>query len=213
LGILQTYSDGSNVMTNDPTDISSCDRGSFTSLYSTTSPTTTSCPVPVPDPGLTPPFTPNYFLANGNNFCGTSDWIIKLSPITYSVQSNSNPNNPWQLVRTQNNVSSIVMDQILGFKVGASVLNTIDDSFGSTPYYNYNASTYQVGSVLEGWNFSLVRSVRISMIARTAPSTTTGSMGTYKNTFDQGEYQVKGTVIIINPRNLSMNDDTDLPTP
>lgn len=228
LKILQTYSDGSNVMSNDPMDISSCDRSSFTSLYSTTSPTTTSCPVP----GSASPFTPNYFLANGNNFCGTSDWIVKLRPISYQVCAGpGSPSTPYacdqsanspdiadpKLYRTQNNVSSIVMDQILGFKVGASVLNTLDDSFGSTPYYNYNSSTYQVGTLLEGWNFSLVRSVRISMIARSDPATTTASMGsktgTYRNPFDGGAYQVRGTVIIIDPRNLSMNDDNNLPTP
>jgi prepilin-type N-terminal cleavage/methylation domain-containing protein len=185
LTINQTLANGSNTMTNDPLDITACDGN--------------ACP---------PAGSPNYF---GTNFCGTSDWIVKLTPIEYYVQSTGNSNNPWQLVRQQNGVVTDVMDQIIGFKVGASVWNAVDTGSGfstNAPYYNYQASTYQLGGsgIAEAWNFSLVRSVRISMIARSAPSTASVP-GTYHNAFDQGPYQVRGAAIIVSPRNLSMNDN------
>ena len=56
----------------------------------------------------------------------------------------------------------------------------------------------------ESYNFSLVRSIRVSLIGRTTPD----YRGTYKfrNTFDNGPYQVQGIAVVANPRNLSMND-------
>ena len=77
------------------------------------------------------------------------------------------------------------MDQIIGFKVGASIWNNDTANGYTTTSYNYDASNYAMGALDGAWNFSLVRSVRISMIARTAPTTTFGS-GTYHNTFDGG---------------------------
>jgi hypothetical protein len=132
---------------------------------------------------------------------------VKLVPIQYYVDTTANPSDP-TLYRKQNGVASVIMDQILGFKVGASIWNTIDNSTGySVPYYNYQASNYSISSAQpEGYNFSLVRSIRVSIIARTAPSATTNP-GTYHNSFDGGAYQVLGRAIVVNPRNLSMNDD------
>jgi hypothetical protein len=186
--VTQPQSDGSNVLANDPLDITACDRTN----------TTTSCPP------VTVPVTPSFF---GTTFCGSSDWIVKLVPIQYYVDTTANPSDP-TLYRKQNGVASVIMDQILGFKVGASIWNTIDNSTGySVPYYNYQASNYSISSAQpEGYNFSLVRSIRVSIIARTAPSATTNP-GTYHNSFDGGAYQVLGRAIVVNPRNLSMNDD------
>ena len=58
----------------------------------------------------------------------------------------------------------------------------------------------------EPYNFNLVRAVRFSLIGRTTPNTDT--VYTYRNTFDQGPYQVQGMAVVVNPRNLSMNDDS-----
>jgi hypothetical protein len=57
----------------------------------------------------------------------------------------------------------------------------------------------------------LIRSVRTSLIGRTTPNYS--SQYTYRNTFDGGPYQVQGTAIVVNPRNMSMNDDQTLPNP
>jgi len=206
LSIYQTQIDGSNILGSDPLDITACDRTSVTVSGSATSP---ACPPP--PPVTTPPTPPS--VTFGTNYC-SADWIIKLSPITYSVAANSDPNNPWQLVRTQSGTSSVVMDQIIGFKVGASIWD-VDVLCGyTTPCYNYQASSYAIGSATAGsaaWNFSLIRSVRASLIGRTTPNYS--SQYTYRNTFDSGPYQVQGTAVVVNPRNMSMNDDQTLPNP
>ena len=197
--IYQTQSDGSNIHSADTLDITTCAR---TTTASGTCPPTT---VPV---------TPSYFTTS---FCA-GDWVIKLSPIKYAVVQNPDPvavlTNPWQLVRTQNGVSTVVMDQIIGFKAGAAIWNDVQTGSGfsspipaNVPYYNYNAALYAIAgspSVAEGYNFSLVRSVRVSILARSTPN---AARSNYHNTFDGGAYQVQGTAIVVNPRNLSMNDD------
>jgi type II secretory pathway pseudopilin PulG len=127
-------------------------------------------------------------------FCG-SDWIVKLAPITYAVDTTSS-SNP-KLTRTQNGSSAVVMEQIIGFKVGASVWNDVNDS--TNAQYYYDASTYPTA-----YDFSLVRSVRVSIIGRTVPSTMPSY--TYRNSFDNGHYQIQGASVVVNPRNLSMND-------
>jgi prepilin-type N-terminal cleavage/methylation domain-containing protein len=209
LAIYQTQPDGSNIMpansgdpTGDPLDITACDRSSVTVAAGVTSP---ACP---------PVSSSSFNFAT--QYC-SADWIIKLSPIQYKAAANSDPNNPWQLVRVQNGVTSVVMDQIIGFKVGAATWDSYLTSGYQSPYYNYQASTYCIGStavncsggVAAGYQFSLIRSVRASIIARTTPNNS--AQYTYRNTFDGGPYQVQGTAVVVNPRNLSMSDDQALP--
>ena len=140
----------------------------------------------------------------GHQFCG-GDWILKLSPISYYVNT-SNPNDP-QLIRKQAGNPVAVMDQVIGFKVGATIWNSITDTMKTQ--YNYDASTYNVNNSSpppydSAYMFSLVRSVRVSLIARTQPSTDPSF--TFRNAFDGGPYQVQGASVVVNPRNLSMND-------
>ena len=95
------------------------------------------------------------------------------------------------------------MDQIIGFKLGASIWNA-NNSTLSTQYI-YDASTYTSQTANDmAYNFTLVRAVRVSLIGRTAPSTDANNE--YRNGFDQRPYQVQGTTLIVNPRNMSMND-------
>jgi prepilin-type N-terminal cleavage/methylation domain-containing protein len=132
-----------------------------------------------------------------DQFCGT-DWVIKLAPIVYQV-STTNSSDP-QLTRTQNGSTAVVMDQVIGFKVGASVWNDGSGGTDSTysPYY-YDPSTFPNAN-----DFALVRSVRISVIARTSPNN--NPTYTFRNTFDSGPYQIQGAAVVVNPRNMSMND-------
>ncbi|MBZ5520827.1 MAG: prepilin-type N-terminal cleavage/methylation domain-containing protein [Acidobacteriia bacterium] len=123
----------------------------------------------------------------GEQFC-TGDWVLRLSPITYSVNA-SNSANP-RLMRTQGGVSNVVAEQIIGFKVGASVWNGAEDTV-----YNFDSSTY-------GNDFTLVRAVRVSVIGRTAAD----PLNRFRNSFDQGPYKVEAVSVVINPRNLSMNE-------
>jgi prepilin-type N-terminal cleavage/methylation domain-containing protein len=123
----------------------------------------------------------------GTQFCVT-DWAIKLSAITYTVDTVTNPADP-SLVRTQAGQTNVLADQIIGFKVGA--WNTVNST------YDYVTANYNS-------DWSTIQSVRLSMIGRTNP--VTGAMAGFTNTFDNGSYKVEGLSIVVNPRNLTMNN-------
>lgn len=123
----------------------------------------------------------------GTQFCNT-DWVLKLAPITYKVDA-SNPANP-QLVRIQDGQSNVIAEQIIGFKVGASTWNGTSDST-----YVFDSSKYN-------YDWALIRSIRVSMIGRTPPDWTSQ----FRNSFDGGAYKIESVSVVINPRNLSMND-------
>lgn len=137
--------------------------------------------------------TPSTSTSLTSTFCA-GDFIFRLLPITYnvSVATSTDP----ELVRTQGGVSNVVMDQVIGFKVGAATWNSTQSIVNFQ--YDYLASDY-------GSDFTLVRSVRVSLIGRTKPSTDPSY--TYKNPFDGGSYQIRGSSIIVDPRNLTMNND------
>jgi len=182
-----TNSDGSNNLANDPLDITACGG--------------TTCPT-----SLNPPTPPLPVLATylGDQYCG-GDWIIKLAPITYQVNA-SNANDP-QLVRIKGGTTTVVMDQVIGFKVGAALWNCITDTV--TPQYYYDASKYDVNNNSPppydaAYLFAFVRSLRVSLIARTTPSSDPSF--TFTNAFDGGRYLVQGASVVVNPRNLSMRD-------
>ena len=124
---------------------------------------------------------------------GQYDWVVRLSPISYTV-STSNPTDP-QLMRNQAGTSSVLMDQVIGFKVGAALWN---NASSSNFEYNYNSQTYPIP-----YEYNLIRSVRVSVIGRTQPNPT----NPYRNAFDMGPYQIRGNSIIVDPRNLTMNND------
>jgi Tfp pilus assembly protein PilW len=126
-----------------------------------------------------------------------SDWILRLQPITYQV-SVANPANP-VLQRVQGGVTNVLAQQIIGFRIGASLWNDTHDT-DSQPY-NYQASTFGTG-----YDFTIVRSIRVSVIGRTTPGGT--GIYNYQNSFDGGPYQVLGAAVVVNPRNLSMADST-----
>jgi prepilin-type N-terminal cleavage/methylation domain-containing protein len=121
------------------------------------------------------------------------DWVIRLAPIKYWVNTN-NPNDP-QLIRTQAGIDNVLMDQVIGFKVGAALWNNANTS---TFDYNYNSQNYSTPN-----EFNLIRSIRVSMIGRTQANPT----NPYRNPFDSGPYQIRGNSIIVDPRNLTMNND------
>jgi hypothetical protein len=118
---------------------------------------------------------------------------MKLDPTQYTVNS-TNPLDP-QLIRSQGGVSNVIADQIIGFKVGVTIWNDPNPSLTGDTYY-FNSEDYSN-------NYSLIRSVRVSLIGRTTP--TPDAAYTFRNAFDGGPYQVLGSTVIINPRNMSMN--------
>ena len=135
----------------------------------------------------------------GSDFCD-DDWILKLSPISYSVDT-SVATNP-KLIRAQGGTSGVVADQVVGFKLGASIWN---DSNGTDQYY-FDASAYpnSDGTGTDPYNYTLVRSIRVSLIGRTTPIV--DPTYSFRNTFDSGAYQIQAVSVVVNPRNLSMKD-------
>jgi len=135
----------------------------------------------------------------GTEFC-TDDWILKLSPISYSVDI-SVADNP-KLIRAQGGASGVVAEQIIGFKLGASIWN---DSNGTDQYY-FDASAYPNadGTGTDPYNYTLLRSIRVSLIGRTTP--VADPTYSFRNTFDSGPYNIQAVSVVVNPRNLSMKD-------
>lgn len=134
-----------------------------------------------------------------NTFCAQTDWALRLAPITYTVNT-TNSADP-QLTRN----TSVIADQVIGFKVGAMTwnTNTTDDQSN----YLFNAPGVYPGSGCTSTcgyqdNWPLIRSVMVSLIGRTPPNPSAA----FKNSFDGGPYQVQALSSVINPRNLSMHD-------
>jgi hypothetical protein len=132
-----------------------------------------------------------------NQFC-SSDWAMRLTPTTYKVDA-TDPTNP-KLTRTEAGNINVIAEQIIGFKVGAMVYTGTADK----PTYNFNASAT---GALGGYNnsFNQIRAVLISLIGRTLPNT--DSNNTFANTFDGGPYRIEAVDVVVNPRNLSMNNN------
>jgi hypothetical protein len=128
----------------------------------------------------------------GTSFCST-DWILKMSPITYSVDA-TDPTDP-KLTRRQSGTTDVIAEQVIGFKVGATIWNSA--TYATTDFYGFDNTAY-------GSNYSLIRSVQLSLIGRTASSQAGPSK--FTNNFDQGTYQIQSISLAVNPRNLSMRD-------
>ncbi len=131
---------------------------------------------------------------------GTADWVLKLAPISYTVNTAIDPNSP-KLVRTQVATSTqaastdIIAEQVIGFKVGVSLYD-LSGTSDTDDAYTYTSSALNLT------NFTKVRAVRISLICRTPPV----SGSTYNNTFDHGPYKIEAATVVVNPRSLSMKD-------
>lgn len=142
------------------------------------------------DPGDTaPPLTVS--------FAAATDWILKLNAIQYSVDL-TNPANP-TLMRKQGTAAlltpgagDVVAEQVIGFRVGASIRRANVDQ----PY------TFKTTDYNQDW--TEIRSIRVSVIGRTTPNQ--DGSDPFRNAFDNGAYRIQGISVTINPRNLSMND-------
>lgn len=146
-----------------------------------------------------------------NQFCaGNGDWVMKLDPIVYAVDITTDPSSPRLTRKTAATGARTVMEQIVGFKVGTTIWNDAStgttDQYAQGGLYQYDASQYcNVNCPGDmAFNFAVVRSVRLSLIGRTTPDWR--GTYTYRNGFDNGPYQVQGMAVVVNPRNLSMND-------
>ena len=180
--------------------------GAFTNRYVTlTGHSTTSTTTP----GLNTTTNDQYNMTTnantmlGESYCST-DWALRLTPIQYSVDI-SDPTNP-TLTRTvagtvQTLSQKTLATQIIGFKVGASLFNNVTDT--DTTTYSFDASSYNNGTSIP-YNYTMVRSIMVSLIGRTKP--VTDPTYVFRNSFDQGAYEIQGVSVVVNPRNMSMAD-------
>ena len=135
--------------------------------------------------------------AIGFVFCGPTAYALKLlPPITYSVDTTTNPANP-TLLKTVSGTPSVIAEQVVGFKIGASVRNNT----GAVDfYYNDAAKTPGEGCTSNcGYDadWSQIRSIRVTLTARSSSTPTAGNPAANR---------VEAGSVVINPRNLSMND-------
>jgi prepilin-type N-terminal cleavage/methylation domain-containing protein len=130
-------------------------------------------------------------------FCAP-DWAMRLTPTTYTVNATVNTNPV--LTRTEAGTTNVIAEQIIGFKVGAMVYTGTADQ----PTYNFNASASVAAG---GYNnsFDQIRSVLISLIGRTQPFLDPNNP--FLNSFDGGPYRIEAIDVVVNPRNLTMNND------
>lgn len=153
----------------------------------------------------------NYDLTNVANtftdqFCSGTDYVVKVFPISYGVDT-SVATNP-TLTRTAGPNVDPIASQIIGFKVGASTVTLNGTNVTETGAYCYDSSSPT--SPCYDFNYNEIRSIRISLIGRTPPSIYTNSnvnsATMFTNSFDGQSYKIQSLSIIVNPRNLSMND-------
>jgi prepilin-type N-terminal cleavage/methylation domain-containing protein len=175
-----------------------------------------------------------YFTAAmANLFPSSSSYAVDLgtgsNAVTYAVQANpSNAADP-QLVRCPTTLctnanAQVVTDQVIGFKVGADLWNGKAlgvTGAGDIANFTYDGTKYcsdaisgvdctaAFPSAYDPYDFTLVRAVRVSLIARTTPKTDTTLHTLFLNGFDNGPYLVQQAGAVVDLRNLSNVDSTN----
>lgn len=190
----------------------------------------TSCndPLGIVYPAYAGGGTSNYQnLLTANFALGT--YVVDLgtgsNDVSYTVQLNPSDATDPQLVRCNTQLAlctaaagQVVADQVIGFKVGAALWDSADKE--DIASYFYNAAGYCNGSIPysaptncsatpplanDVYDYSLIRSMRISMIARTKPQSDQ-TLYNFKNGFDAGPYLVQQASVAVDLRNMSNND-------
>jgi prepilin-type N-terminal cleavage/methylation domain-containing protein len=177
--------------------------------------------------------------ALANTFTDSSNpFIVDLgnasNAVTYSVMTNPNNANDQQLVRCPGTTcttanAQVVTDQVIGFKVGADIWNGKSLTTGNDiANFYYDASEY-CSDALTGvtctaadgttaapgtytpdpYDYVLVRAVRVSVIARTAPQSDKTVHSVFLNGFDNGPYLVQQASAVVDLRNASNADSNN----
>jgi prepilin-type N-terminal cleavage/methylation domain-containing protein len=143
-------------------------------------------------------------------FCGGTDWVVRIIPVTYTVDAVSDPTNPTLTRQPDLGAAVPLASQIIGFKVGATTValdTTTGIETGSSAAYCYDNNSKT--SPCYNNQYEKIRSVRLSLIGRTPPKlyqNSNYSNSLFVNGFDSQSYKIQALSIIVNPRNLSMND-------
>ncbi len=170
----------------------------------------------------------NFSNALGPNFSNGA-FIVDLgtggNDISYAVQINpSDPTDP-QLLRCSGTLATcvagngqVMTDQVVGFKVGAALWGAQQgNGVTDVASYFYNSANYCNGGIQgancdatpppnnDPYDFSLIRSIRVSLVARTKPQADP-TLNNFKNGFDNGPYLVQQASVAVDIRNMSIND-------
>jgi hypothetical protein len=124
------------------------------------------------------------------------------------VDTSTDPTNPTLLRQvaglSQTAAQQTLATQIIGFKVGAVLF---DNTTTDTPSYCFDSTMYDptcpnntTSNPLYANNYTVVRSVMVSLVGRTNPNPSPTYV--FRNTFDQGPYEIQGVSVIVNPRNM-----------
>jgi prepilin-type N-terminal cleavage/methylation domain-containing protein len=127
-----------------------------------------------------------------DTFDPATDYVLRLSAITYYIDNTTEPTNP-KLIRRVGLTGNrdVIAEQIIGFKVSA---------WSST--WSPNTNTYSLDPADYSSDWTTVKAVRIVLTGRTPPNS--DATTTFRNSVDGGPYQVQAVSVVINPRNLSM---------
>jgi hypothetical protein len=130
------------------------------------------------------------------------DYVVKLvAGATYSVDA-TNAANPKLVRTTAGGAQDIIAEQIIGFTVGAwssqRCLKPHAKPCAAVPVPGYTTDPDDYNS-----DWASIRSLQVQLVARATPNS--DNVSTFKNTYDQGPYQVQGISVVINPRNLNTN--------
>lgn len=174
---------------------------------------------------LSNPSGSNFLNALGSNFNlpGPFVYIVDVGTTTslktYQVQLNPLNSADPQLIRCDSSGCAVLADQIIGFKVGAALSSGWDwDTLSpDAANYFYDASKYCTeyagadcstvpppASGLDKYDFSLVRAVRVSLIARTTPDE--DPLYNFANGFDHGPYLVQQAATVVDLRAITISD-------
>ena len=175
--------------------------------------------------------TNNYSNANGLGV-GYSDgaFIIDLgdgtNDITYSVLASATDPTNDQLVRCNGATctaanAQVLTDQVIGFKIGAILWDNAKTNATDDANYFYDSSKYCTDAIAgadcsttpppanDPNDFTLIRAVRVSMIARTVPKANSPALPNFKNGFDGGPYLVQQGSVSVDLRSITNSDILD----
>lgn len=170
----------------------------------------------------------NYQNANGLGV-GYSDgaYIVDLgdgsNDVTYAVVPNPTVGGDDQLVRCTGATctaanAQVLTDQVIGFKIGAILWDNSKTNATDDANFFYDASKYCTDAIAgtdcsttpppanDPFDFSLIRAVRISMIARTTPNSDAAINRNFKNGFDGGPYLVQQGSVAVDLRTITNSD-------
>ncbi len=142
--------------------------------------------------------------------------------ITYAVQANPANSSDAELMRCAGTSCTgtngqAVTNQVIGFKVGAALWDNAQTGATDIANYFYNSANYCSGAVggadcstspppaNDPNDFASIRSIRISMVGRTSPNSDL-KLATFKNGFDNGPYLVQQASVVVDLRNMSINE-------